>query len=100
MSLPPIEFHSAAVEEARAARRWYEERSRSAARRFIAELDRAILRIQEAPDQWPRFSGSVRQFILHRFPYCVIYRRERSTIQVIAIAHARRRPAYWKNRIK
>jgi hypothetical protein len=33
-----------------------------------------------------------------RFPYLVPYREEPSRIFVVAVAHAKRRPGYWKKR--
>ena len=39
-----------------------------------------------------------RKFLLRRFPYGVVYRITKSAIQVIAVAHGRRRPGYWKSR--
>jgi toxin ParE1/3/4 len=39
-----------------------------------------------------------RKFLLRRFPYAVVYRITESAIQVIAVAHGRRRPSYWKSR--
>jgi hypothetical protein len=38
----PVEVHPAAVLEAQEAHRWYRERNDSAAKAFLAELDRAV----------------------------------------------------------
>jgi hypothetical protein len=35
------------------------------------------------------------KFIFRRFSYAVIYRVVDVTIQVVAVAHGRRRPGYW-----
>jgi hypothetical protein len=35
---------------------------------------------------------------MRRFPYLVVYREVSTGLQVIAVAHGRRRPGYWKNR--
>jgi toxin ParE1/3/4 len=37
-----------------------------------------------------------RRRVLHRFPYSVIYEAQGSTVTVLAVAHHRRRPGYWK----
>ncbi len=39
-----------------------------------------------------------RRCLLLRFPFAIIYRIERDTILVVAIAHHRRRPGYWQGR--
>jgi plasmid stabilization system protein ParE len=98
MGRPALELHPEAVAEASAARQWYAERSESAAARFVAELDHAIEQILEGPDQWPAYIHSTRQYTLRRFPYLVVYRRASRAIQIVAVAHARRKPGYWKRR--
>ena len=98
MSRLALEFHPEAVAEAHAAREWYAARSQSAADRFVAELDHAIEQILDGPSQWPLYLHGTRQYILRRFPYLVVYRQTSSTVQVIAVAHGRQRPGYWKRR--
>jgi plasmid stabilization system protein ParE len=70
-----------------------------AAKRFKAELDRAIGRIAAHPDQWPQYRRGTRFFRLRRFPYLIVYRKREDVIEVVAVAHARRKPSYWKKRI-
>ncbi len=93
-----IEFHPEAVEEARAAREWYEERSASAAAAFIAELDAAVASIAEAPDRWSLYLYGTRRFLFRRFLYFLVYRERGEVLQVLAVAHGRRRPGYWRTR--
>ena len=35
---------------------------------------------------------------MRRFPYLIVYRTTSTAIQVVAVAHGRRRPGYWKTR--
>lgn len=42
----------------------------------------------------------VRQAVLTRFPYSVIYSDEPTRLFVLAFAHHRRRPGYWKTRLR
>jgi len=37
---------------------------------------------------------------LKRFPYLIVFREMDSEIQIIAVAHGRRRQGYWKRRLK
>jgi toxin ParE1/3/4 len=94
-----VEFHPEAIEEARAARRWYAERSRLAAEAFQAELDRAVLWIGDAPSRWPHHSSSTRRFVMHRYPFSVVYFELERSVLVLAVAHAKRRPGYWQDRL-
>jgi len=94
--IPKLEFDPEAIEEARAARVWYGERSRRAEKAFLAELRRAIQHIREAPDRWAKFDHGTRRFVLHKFPFSLIYRVVGGKIQIVALAHHKRRPGYWK----
>jgi len=96
---PVFLIHPAAVAEAEKATRWYRERSARTAAQFVEEVNLAIDRIFAAPQHWPAGPHDTRKFLLHRFPFSVVYRELPATIQVLAIAHGRRRPGYWKTRI-
>ena len=98
MAARNVRFHPEAIAEAHAAYEWYAERNPSAADAFISELDHAIRQIKSKPQVWPVHSQGTRRFLFRRFPYGVIYRIIESTIQVIAVAHGRRRPGYWRSR--
>jgi plasmid stabilization system protein ParE len=99
MGSKEVEFHEEARGEAVAALEWYLERSEVAAGRFLEELDRAIQLVASSPSRWPEYVSRTRRFLLHRFPFAVIYRELPSRIQVLAVAHTRRRPGYWKERV-
>ncbi|MCI0491884.1 MAG: type II toxin-antitoxin system RelE/ParE family toxin [Planctomycetes bacterium] len=94
-----IDFHPAASDEAEAAHRWYAERSSIAAARFREELDAAVADIQTDPDCGAPYLHGTRCYLLRRFPYLVVYHRpSEAAAEVIAVAHGRRRPGYWKAR--
>jgi toxin ParE1/3/4 len=95
----PIVVHPAVIAETRAAVDWYRERSASAARVFVQEIDRAISRIAERPQIWPYYAHGTQRYLLRRFPFFVVYRQTSVRIVVVAIAHARRKPGYWKERL-
>jgi plasmid stabilization system protein ParE len=78
----PSWFHPEAIEEARAAREWYSARNPDAGDAFMAELDTAIARIEQAPNQWAPYLGGTRRYLFHRFPFFVVFRdshRDRSS---------------------
>ena len=99
MSPLQIDVHLEAVAEAQAAVQWYRERSALAANAFLSELDLAIERIAENPGMFPHYVRGTRRYILQRFPFYLVYRQVSGKIQIVAIAHGRRRPGYWKKRI-
>jgi plasmid stabilization system protein ParE len=63
---------------------------------FLAELEAAFKRIADYPLAWHPMSPSTRRCRLNRFPYGVIYRiKSADDIQIIAIAHSRRKPRLY-----
>jgi plasmid stabilization system protein ParE len=94
-----VEFHEEAALEYEAAVGWYLERSVLAASKFVDSISRGMDMIAEAPHRWLAGSHGTRRFLLQRFPFAIVYRELPTTIQVLAIAHARRKPGYWKQRI-
>ena len=92
-----VDFHPEAVAEARAAYAWYEQRDPRAAAAFLGEVDHAVARVLESPRAWPQF-GRARRCLFDRFPFFLVYRELEDRIEVIAVAHAKRRPGYWRDR--
>ena len=91
-------IHPQAIAEARATRRWYEDRNPEAAEAFMTEFDLAMARIEEAPRRWPPYLADTRRYLLRRFPFFVVFREVDDRVQIVAIAHAKRRPGYWLGR--
>ncbi|MEQ1737245.1 MAG: hypothetical protein ABL886_12675 [Rhodoglobus sp.] len=58
--------------------------------------------IRRHPTAWPVWPGhpDVRRRVLRRFPYSVISLLERDEITIVAVAHHRRRPGYWLQRLR
>lgn len=68
------------------------------------EVGRALEAICERPMTWPLWPGvgeavGIRRFLLARFPFAVGYLVEGDEVFVLAVAHLRRRPGYWTNRL-
>ena len=99
MSSRPVVVHPAVITETRAAVDWGRKRSVSAARVFILEIDRAISRVAERPKIWPHYARGTQRYLLHRFPFFVVYRQTSLRIEIVAIAHDKRKPGYWKERL-
>jgi plasmid stabilization system protein ParE len=94
-----IEYLEEALEETEAAARWYAERSAAAAIAFSEEIDAAESAILRLPEAWPRYDQSTHRYLLRRFPFSVVYRVETNRILIVAVAHGRRRPGYWRSRV-
>ena len=93
-----VRFHPLAAEEAEAARSWYFQRNASLSDAFLHELDVAVQNIAEGPERWPSFHSRFRRYLLRRFPFSVVYRSKGTVVEVLAVAHHRRKPGYWRGR--
>ena len=99
MSRASLDILEDAVDEARAAYRWYLSRSRSAGTWFMEELDRGIEAVTDAPERWPAHLHGTRRYLLRRFPYALVYTFEGGKVLVVAVVHGSRRPGYWRERV-
>jgi toxin ParE1/3/4 len=101
---PRVRFEDEAEAEYRAAGRWYEARRAELGVEFLDAVDATIDQIV----RFPRAGAPVLQrpadlLVRHapvkRFPYRVVYLEAETMIHVLAVAHERRKPGYWKNRL-
>jgi plasmid stabilization system protein ParE len=102
---PRVRFEDQAEAEYRLAGRYYEQRRANLGIEFFDAVDETIDRILEHPQ-----SGSavpsvpsdllVRRRAVTRFPYHIVYLEMAHEIRVLAVAHDRRRPGYWMDRVK
>jgi hypothetical protein len=93
-----------AENEANEAAAWYEDRQSLLGARFLAEVETALAVVRQNAASLPRaehYSGNfdVRRLSLRRFPYTLIVYCESDIAIVVAVAHTRRRPLYWLNRL-
>ncbi|MEO8498231.1 MAG: type II toxin-antitoxin system RelE/ParE family toxin [Planctomycetota bacterium] len=94
-----VSFHPAARQEYLDALRSYMLISERVARRFQENLVRSVDLIAEGPERWPLFDDPIRFVRLRRFPYVLYYEStSETTVQILAVAHSRRRPGYWADR--
>ena len=94
-----VRFHPAALQDAEGAAAWYAERSVRAAVRFLDELDRLIDLIALSPDGYQTFDTDLRRAVLRRFPFYIVFRADVVNVVVLAVAHGKRRPRFWQNRV-
>ena len=92
-------LHPEAWLEFEAADDWYLRRSPDASLAFLSDVYGALEDISKAPRRWPKHLHGTRRFVLHRFPFSIIYLDDPDLLTIIAIAHSKRKPGYWKERI-
>jgi plasmid stabilization system protein ParE len=89
-----------ATEEFEAAVGWYEERRRGLGVEFYEAVSNSIALIAEQPEIGTVIGGvgSTRRILVSRFPYQVVYHLTPTDIVIVAVAHLKRRPNYWRDR--
>ena len=82
------------------AKEFFEIEQASLGTRFEDEIKHSLLRIQQYPQAWPPERKEIRRYIVHKFPYKILYSIQDDKIVVLAFAHLHRKPDYWTDRVK
>jgi toxin ParE1/3/4 len=94
-----IRFRPAAARELAADVAYYEQDHEGRGRRFAGSVERTLALIGVLPKAFPLlYEPDIRSAKVQRFPYRVVHVVVGDDIEVIAIAHAKRRPLYWRDR--
>jgi plasmid stabilization system protein ParE len=67
---------------------------------FHEELRQAVDAVAASPETWPRYGRRARRYVFPRYPFSLIYIVRDDVIEVVAVAHDRRRTGYWRSRLR
>jgi hypothetical protein len=95
-----IVFHPHADAEVTEVAQYYEVRQPGLGSDFLREVERGLGQISTNPEAFQRIARRVRRKPLWRFPYNLIYAVYPDRIRIVACAHQKRRPFYWRPRLK
>jgi len=94
-----VRFSPLAERELADAIEYYEQQKSGLGSEFLEEVRRAVLFLAKYPEAAPQVRGSIRRFVLPRFPYSLLYRTlESGRFRILAVAHHKRQPSYWVGR--
>jgi plasmid stabilization system protein ParE len=93
-----ILIHEAAEAEINEAADFYDTQSPGLGGAFLGEIERTIRSISEFPEAVPLVRGRARKRAIARFPYSLVYSVRPEEIRILAVAHHKRRPFYWRGR--
>jgi len=93
-----IFLHEDAEAELIEAARYYEELSIGLGTAFLGDVDKAATGIRANPEACQLVGRLVRRKVLSRFPYNLFFVVETDRIRILAVAHHKRRPGYWRRR--
>jgi toxin ParE1/3/4 len=98
--LRQAEYHPEAKSEMQESASWYDDKVDDLGLDFLLEVKNAESHIVQNPELWPNYEAGTRRYIMQRFPFAVIYLTSEEKVQIIAVAHCKRKPGYWKDRLK
>jgi len=91
-------FHAAAELELNEAAEFYDVESPGLGSVFLDEVERVLSDVVAFPEAAPPLLGRVRKRLLAKFPYALLYSLPPDEIRILAVAHLKRRPFYWRGR--
>jgi hypothetical protein len=101
----PVKFAPEVWGELAEAAQWYEIRRKGLGADLLTEIEATLPLLGDRPQSFPRLQGidpalEIRRALLARFPYALVFLVRPDEIRVVAVAHAKRRPGYWLNRLR
>lgn len=99
----PVRLAREARDELHEAARWYAAQRPELRTEFLAAIDDAIDRLVRTASHLSSAPGidpslGVKRVFVKRFPFSLYFVELPSRYRVLAVAHARRRPFYWRGR--
>jgi plasmid stabilization system protein ParE len=95
-----VEFLPVAELELMEAAAHYEAQLQGLGNQFITEVVRITGMLVELPSLGEKLDLLHRRIPLRRFPYALIFRLDNELVRVVAVAHRRRKPRYWRGRVQ
>ncbi|MBI4600660.1 MAG: type II toxin-antitoxin system RelE/ParE family toxin [Planctomycetes bacterium] len=84
---------------------WYDGQRGGLGKEFLDDAEQTLSLVVSLPRAWPRIRDApldleIRRALLRRFPYAIVYQVQEERIRVLAVAHQKREPNYWLNRVQ
>jgi len=93
-----VQLHPEAQEELNETVLYYEAKAPGLGISFIIEFEDVVERMKRLPEAGTQVAGGIRRALFDRFEHSIIYYEFDGIIEILAIAHMKRRPKYWSNR--
>jgi toxin ParE1/3/4 len=95
----PYDLHPEAQREIEGSYVWYSQRSLDATVGFLTSVDEGLDVVSKSPHRWPTYIYGTRRYLLKDFPFSIVYLDDPDAVKIVAVAHHKRRPGYWKSRL-
>jgi toxin ParE1/3/4 len=93
-----VNLHVEAENEMNEAVDRYAAQNLQAALAFQTEIRAGVASIASDPSRLPTLGPERHFYLLKNFPYVLVYRILDDVVEILAVAHASRRPGYWNRR--
>jgi len=94
------ELHAEANAELTEAAAYLERQRDGYGDRFIAAFDSAREFLIDHPRSGRAARFGIRAWPIEGFPYSIVYALNSDEVFIVAVAHHRRRPGYWRSRLR
>jgi toxin ParE1/3/4 len=91
-------LHPEAQKELNECALYYEDKSAGLGLRFVLEFEEAIRQIESYPLAGREVTQGIRRVLLETFEHGIVYFANKERVEVLAIAHSKRKPNYWAKR--
>ena len=93
-----LSIHESAEREIEEESDFYDLESIGLGNVFIDDVQKAIDNISQFPEAATLVQDKLRKKMLSKFPYALFYATYPDRIRILAVAHQKRRPYYWRKR--
>lgn len=93
-----VRFHDEARLELVEQVSYYEDAQSGLGQRFATEIESAVSLAASHPSVGLKHRHGTYRVFTRRFPFSIVYTIQDSEIVVLAIAHFKRKPGYWRDR--
>jgi toxin ParE1/3/4 len=94
-------FHLEAEQELAEAIAYYDSQRAGLGTRFRDAVEEAVLQLVRTPKAFsPYDRHGTRKYVMRKFPYNLYFLELADVLWIVAVAHQRRRPNYWRHRLR
>jgi toxin ParE1/3/4 len=93
-----VKLHPDALEELNETVLYYERKASGLGSSFIMDFEEAVDRLILLPEAGSEIASGIRQVIFEKFEHSIIYFEYEGGLEILAIAHMKRKPNYWLKR--
>lgn len=97
--MKPIHFHRLARREMLEASDFYDHEVEGLGEAFLSAVERVLGQLTRYPESGTPLQADLRRAIVPGFPYSLIYADPEEKVYILALAHQKRRPRYWADRL-